>query len=143
MNVQEALYLRMTADAGVSAIATGGIWNGVLSQDALYPAIAYRRMDKETPLRLESRGHSGIAGHRFRFYSAAQQQDDATELDEALRLCLHGFSGTITNTDLSPDESLDIQGIFQTNTFDFYDDPTQTYQVISDYDVWAEEPRPT
>ncbi len=132
----------------MSAVATGGVWAGVLKQTTNYPAVAYRKVSHETQPRLNERGHSGLAMSRFRFFSTANLAsgfgyDLATQLDEAIRLCLHGFKGTVTDDSISPPATLEVFGIFQASSFDFYDDPTQTYQVISDYDVWAEETQPT
>lgn len=131
----------------MSSVATGGVWAGVLKQTVNYPAVAYRRVSHETAERLESRGHSGIALHRFRFFStcnlAAGGYDLAKSLDEKIRLSLHGYAGVVTDDSISPPSTLYVNGIFQQSSFDMYDDPTQTYQVISDYDVWAEEVQPT
>lgn len=142
----EALRLRLLADAGVVAI-TESIYPGVLSQGVTLPAVAYRIVDKTTEPRLESRGHPGVTELRIRFFStcdvAEGGYDTAKDLDEAIRLCLEGFAGEVTDLTSSPVESLNIQGIFHLNTVDGYDDTTQTHQVITDYSVWAAEVQPT
>lgn len=146
MFVHEALRLRLIADTDVAAISTR-FYPGFLTQDVTYPAVAYRLVSKDTPTRLDTRGHCGLAQFRLRFYSTTDKAhggyDSAKNLDDAIRLCLQGFAGTITDATVSPVETLDIEGIFHDNTVDGYEDQTQTYQVISDYLVWAEETSPS
>lgn len=147
MLVQEALYIHLTADAAVSAACPGGIHAGILTQTVTYPAAAYRKVSREQVGRIEDRGHSGLALQRFRFFStcnlAEGGYDACKALDEAIRLSLQGYRGTVTDTSVSPNQTLELFGIFQQSSFDMYDDPTQTFQVITDYDVWAEELQPT
>lgn len=145
MLVNEAIYIRLADDADVSALAVGGIWAGFLKQTTSYPAVAYRKVSYAPVLRLESRGHAGLASFRFRFFStanlAAGGYDAAAALDEAIRISLHGFKDTVTN-DESPPETFNILGIFPESSFDMYDDPSQTYQVITDFEIWGQQVQP-
>ncbi len=147
MFAHEALRLRLIADTAVSALISSRIFAGVLKQGVAYPAVAYRQIGADSVERLEERGHSGLANFRYRFFSttnlASGGYDTAKDVAEAIRLSLQGFSGTITDSSVSPIETINIEGIFHRFTLDGYDDSTQTYQVISDYDVWASEVQPT
>lgn len=143
MFVHEALRLRLIADAAVSAIFSERIYPAKAPQSAPKPTAFYKVMNDEAVIRLESPGHSGLALTTIRISSSAATYDEAKEGDEAIRLCLHGFAGTITDTDASPDETLEINGIFRTSTDEFYHDPTQTHHVLSDFDVWAYQQQPT
>lgn len=145
MLVHEALRLRLLDDAEVAAI-TEGIYLGVLSQGVDLPAVAYRQVDKATDptLMTENRGHPGASEFRYRYFSTCNgNADEAVELDEAIRLCLEGFVGTITDTDSSPDEAVEILGIFHEGTYYGYDDETETHQMITEYRVFALETRPS
>lgn len=145
MFIHEAIRLKLLADAGVSAITTR-IYPGVLSQSVTYPAIAYRITGKDPVLKLEERGRNGLARFSIRFFSTTDRAhggyDTAKNLDDAIRLCLEGFRGSISNDD-SPIETVEIDGIFHSNTFDGYEDRTETFQVLTEYDVWAEEEKPS
>lgn len=141
MYVHEAIRLRLLADADVTAI-TENIYRGYLSQNVTYPAVAYRSPDNErVDATLDEFNALGLRRLEFTFFSTTNKAnggiDTADALDRAIRACLEGFVGTITDTDASPDESVDIQGIFHANTFDGYDDKTETSQVVSRYDVYA------
>lgn len=140
MYAHEAIRLRLRADAGVSAITTR-IYKGVLTQSVTYPAVAYRGTDEEAQRRLETFTSGGISRLELRFFSTTNLAnggaDRAYALDRAIKASLEGFSGTITDTSVTPNESVSIQGIFHQRTFEAYDDKSQTYQVITDYEVWA------
>lgn len=147
MFCHEALYLHLTADAALVAEIDTRIFPGFLAQKTLYPAVAYREVGR-TPLeRMEERGHAGMSQYRFRFFSTTNMAnggyDTAKQVDELIRLALHGFKGEVTDLTSSPVETFYIDGIFHRGTVDGYHDETETYQVISDYDVWAEEVQPT
>jgi hypothetical protein len=143
--LEAALRTLLGDDNGVSNIVGSRIFPGVLPQTVQYPAMAYRLVSREHERRLEPRGSSGLARSRFRFFSTAKGATayaDAKRLDEALRLCLDGYHGVVSD-DQSPASTLRIHGAFAQTTFDQYDDKTQTHQVLTDYDVWAEETQPT
>lgn len=142
--IEEALQITLRGNAGLTALVGTRIVQGVLLQTTTFPAIAYRLVDRESFTHLGGRTSTGLARSTFRFFSTgkgASAYSDAKRVNEALRLCLFGFRGTVSNT-ASPVVTLDIQNIEPGRTDEFYDDPTQTWQVRSDYDVWASEQIP-
>ena len=145
MLVHEALRLVLLADADVIAITTR-IYPSVLPQDCEFPALVYDRQGKETIERMDSRGHAGLAAFIIRFWSISSLDEGGADtvyaLDEAVRLCLQGYSGSVADPDSSPEESVYINGIFYRETRQGYDDKTRTYQCITDYEVWAGETQP-
>lgn len=144
MLVQEAIRRYLLANVNLSAQVGTRIYPGFLSQGVTYPAIAYRRFDKNIVENLdeENGGHAGLALFQFRFFSTTDKAhggyDTANQVDELIRLAIQGFKGSVTYNA----ETVEIQGIFHRFTGDGYDDETETFQVISDYDVWAEETKP-
>ena len=143
--VEEAISSVLRGNAPLVALVAARIYPGVLPQTVTYPAIAYRLVDRESITHLAGRSATGLARSGFRFFSTAKGMNaysDAKRLDEALRLCLAGFHGTVSNG-ASPANTLDIQIILPGRKDEFYDDPTQTWQVRADYDVWASEQVPT
>lgn len=141
MLVDQAVRKLLATDAGVIAIASTRIYGGILSQDATQPSVTYRVVSRDHEEDLD--GPSGLRTSRFRIYSTARKKVGdytvAKQLDEAVRLALHGFSGTVTDLTVSPPETIEIQRVFAASSFDFYDDKTETHQIISDYLVTAHE----
>jgi hypothetical protein len=145
--VEAALYKILNTNSGVNAIVAGEIYPGVLDQTAGYPAIAYRVVSRERYDVLGQRG-DGIAKTRFRIFSAMQGNDSNSyrtvkNLDEAIRLALQGYAGTVQDLTVSPIESIVIQYARPESTLDFYDDETQTWQVATDYEFWSDDPIPS
>lgn len=138
MVAEDALRLKLLADADVIAITTR-IYPMVLSQDAVYPAIAYRLDNQDELLKLDSEGHTDLVAHRFLFFSTTDQAhggyDTARDLASAIRSCLGGFVGSVTNS--AATATYNINGIFHIFTRGGYEDKTQTYQFISEYQVWG------
>jgi hypothetical protein len=150
MLIHTALRIRLLADAAVAALIDDRLYGVVAAQSTLYPATAYRLLQKEPVRSLNKRGHSGLCRYRFRFVTACDKASGGADggystakaVDEAIRLSLEGFQGTITNTNVSPAESVIVNSIFHRKSEDGYEDKSQTYHVITDYDVWAVEQKP-
>jgi hypothetical protein len=141
--VEEALSLVLRANAELVALVAGRIYPNVLPQVVTYPAISYRLVSRRHIDQLSNRGSTGLASSRFRFFSTSDTgYAQVKRVAEALRLCLQGYRGTVSDGG-SPAITLYIQNIEPMLAFDFYDDPTQTHQVISDFEVWAQEQQPT
>ncbi len=146
MLVEEAIFQLLTQDMDVAALIGTRIYAGLLPETVVYPAVAFRLIQHADVERLEAPGVNGLERSRIRFFSTARRVDEtrayaiAKGLDRAIRKALLGVDQTITDTTKSPQESLRLQGVFQESSHDLYDDETQTHQVISDFDVWSEDP---
>lgn len=147
LDVEVALQIILRADAGVTALVSTRITAGVLGQSTVFPAIAFRLSARDfsgviSGSDTESGTVLALATSRYQFFSTARgpaagsTYGEAKRIDRALRNCLAGFSGTVANSS-SPPDTLDIQYILPAMTREFYDDTTQTWQVQSDFQVWA------
>lgn len=143
MDVREAIKRLLAADAGVSALVSNRIYPGTLPQSASYPAITYRVVRRTDPIKLNPSATSKIAVYGMRFFVAIKSTSPAQAIavSNAIAQCLTGYKDTVTDGE-SPADTCYIDGIFPITGFDFYDDPTQTHQVMSEFDVWAETPEP-
>lgn len=143
--VEEALGYLLRGNTGLTSLVNLRMYPGILPQNVAYPTIAYVLVGREEFSHLSGRMSTGLARSSFRFFSVAKGVTAyayAKRVNEALRLCLQGFSGTVGDGS-SPEITLDIQGIELIGTREFYDDLTQTWQVQSDYDIAAPEEIPT
>jgi hypothetical protein len=137
--VEAALAQILKTDAALNALVSGRIYANVLKQDITYPAVAYRLRSREHALILEQRGSAGFVKSRFAIFSAGEEYSDVKEVDETIRLALHGFQNNV----IIGLEIFEIKGIFALTSTDFFDDTTQTHQVMSEFDVFHEEVQPT
>ena len=65
MNIEEALYSKLTGDAGVAALVSTRIYPNVVPQDIALPAVAYQRIS--TVRDMAHDGPTGVAHARFQF----------------------------------------------------------------------------
>lgn len=148
MLVEQALQQILSDDAGVSALVNGRIYAGTLPQSVDYPAIAYRLVSSSREPLLASRSTSP-PNSRYVFFSASKgvvagvgAKKMSLLVDKAVRLALQGYKDVVILTASSPEEMVDIQGIFFQDASDTYDDPTQTHQSASTFDVHYSEEVP-
>lgn len=154
MELEGALRILIAADAGITALVAGRIYPGSLPQTVTYPALSYRLDSRRRTPRLDPRGTGYILTRSvMRFFCTAKGDTNAYStakaIDRALFQLLFGYRGTVVNTAVSPQTSVYIHGIFPLDgrDFDFDSDEAAaillgTKQVVSDYEVWAAEPRP-
>lgn len=150
MLIEEAVYQLLSANAGVTALASGRIFAGVLPQDLQnYPAIAYRapatgnRMNRRTIQVME--GGCSLVAQRIHVFSAAKGKRDygpAAELDAAVCGALEDYQGTVSIPASSPLESIYVQGIFATTLAHAYgfDDKTQTHNFVTEFEIHYTDP---
>lgn len=140
MQVEKALFRILSGAAGVAALVGNRIYPGVLTQNVVYPAIAYRLVQRENLPVMEDPGASDLIRSQFRIFSTAHGPDryeEAKAIDAAVYAALQGYRGIVSDG-LSPADELEIQGAFLETTFDGYDDRTQAHQVISDFTIWSQ-----
>lgn len=145
MLVEQALKQILSDDAGVVTLVGGKVFPGILSQSVTYPAVSYRQVHRKTEPVMDSATTTPPNSH-FWFVSAAkgsgtEAYQKAKLIDEAIRLALQGYQGTVTLA-TSPPVSLYIQGIFFLDSADEYIDSTQTHEVGSLYAIRHEQQQP-
>ena len=99
MTLKQAIYSLLTNDAGVTALAGDRITPGgdpvEGTTSVTYNAISMDA-DKHT-----MDGPDTLATRRFQVNSYATIESDATELSDAVRAALDGFSGTVSTLAIS------------------------------------------
>jgi hypothetical protein len=142
VNIEQALYKLLKTDAAVSGFVAGRIFAGVMPQQVeTYPAIAYRAPaaggrgagSRETFHTLPS--GCTLVRQRLQVFSAAKTYGEAALLDEAVYTLLDEFRGTVIRDGSSPEESIDIQGVFLGDPAHAYvfEDKTQLHQFVSEF----------
>jgi Protein of unknown function (DUF3168). len=141
--VEQALHLLLETDTDIMGFVGNRIHPTVLPQSTNYPAITYRQVSGEHVESLQ--GSSGLKRSRFRIFSTARLSEGgygvAKQLDETIRLVLHGFTGVVVSNDPIP-QTIRIYDIQVGTSIDLFDDPTLSYQTVTDYDIWVTEPQP-
>ena len=136
--IEEAIYSRLTNDAGVFALCGLRVYPQVIPQDAAYPAIEYERLTGEHIRSLA--GSSQAANPRYQFHCWGSTRNSAKSVGEALRNCLDGYVGTVGSVTINKCIlEDDIDNLEQTAGAD-----RQTrYGVTMTFEFWHDESDPT
>lgn len=144
MQVEQAIFAILSEDINVSSMVMSRIYPVSMNQSTLYPAIAYSVDRGEYPFYLK--GGLGVVSLRVRVLSACRKEEGggpiAIQLDQYVRLALSAVHDQDIASTESPSNVLHVQGIFPMTKRERYHDQSETFQVLSDFDVWAEEPIP-
>lgn len=141
LRLDQAVYRVLALNSGVSALVGTRITAGVLPQTSTYPAIAYRLAGEESIVSLNA--SNGLRSSTVRVFCCTKSNyGAAAALAEAVRLAMADFAGEVSDG-ASPPSTIKIQGTFAAGLFEAYDDKTQTWQVIRDFDIWSHEEVPT
>lgn len=148
MQIEDAVYQLLKTDAAVTAIVSGRIFQGVMPQEVhSYPGIVYRAPEDGGRAIIRTlEGGCTLVSQRIKVFSAAHKANQSGPLDIAVIKCLDEFSGTVTEPDTSPEESIEIQGIYLTQPDQGlahayqYVDKTKLHEFISEFDCYFIDP---
>lgn len=108
---EQALYARLAAVAGVTALVSTRIYPVKLPQNATLPAVTYQRVSTS---RAGAMGADpGVAWARIQVTSWATSYSGLKSLSEAVRAALQRYSGSsggVTVLDVTLDSELDLYG---------------------------------
>lgn len=128
--IEQGLISLVQGNAAVSAIAvSGGGYFAELPKDAALPSWTYAFISGVPGLTLASPENLTHARYQVDCYGAVAA--DAIRLARAIHSVLNGFRGTLTDPD-----STKVQGCFQSNLIDFFDDASRTYRRLLEYQLW-------
>ena len=127
----------MQGTAAVAAIATSG--GGFLLQlpknliDAA-PSWSYQVVSNNTDYTLAGKVSLGKARIQIDCFSKrGSAGEDCILLAKAIDDVLSGYRGTLTDADATV-----VQGIFRSNSTDFFDDAGRTFRRMLEYEVWSQ-----
>lgn len=137
----QAIGALLVASSDVTAIAGSRIYCPKAPQKTDWPCVVYRDVSSVRDELLAYPGTSGLVFGRVRVFCAGKDNNYAEQkvLDRAVRTALRGYQGTvISNSQTSPVQTVEIQGIFcqTTSGVDEWDDKTGIGSIMSDYGVW-------
>lgn len=127
-----ALYAKLAATAGVSALVGTRITPLRLMDATDLPAIAYTQISGPRILTHDEAAGSSLAQKRYQLDAWAETYAEAHAIALQVRTALDGYRGTVT----SGADSLTLQGVLIEGERDDYDPETRIYRVIQEYTVW-------
>lgn len=129
MALEAALYTRLTAHAGTSAIVSTRVYPNVLPQRATLPAVTYRRISTNRPPAMGA--DSGVAEVRMQVDSWADSYSGVKALQAQVRSALQRYNATVG--------SEVILDAFIVNEMDLYEPEKNVHRVLTDFTIWHRE----
>jgi Protein of unknown function (DUF3168) len=136
-DIRRAIYALLNGDPTVNSLSGGRIYPVRLKQGVRDPSVVYHRITGLFDYQMN--GPSGLVQNIMQIDSVATGNDAATTLANAVHDVLTGFRGDVPVGSSSPQESIFVHGIFQTNDRDAFDNITEMFAVQRDFQIWYTE----
>ena len=137
-DVRHGLRAYLLGDSAISiVVGATRIYPIKLPQGQILPSIVYSRISGLGDHHME--GPSGLARPRIQIDCWAQSADAADNLARLVKDRIDGFRGAMPWGENSPEEAIQVQGIFFESEREDYDDAVKLYRSSKDYFVWYEE----
>ncbi len=133
MILEQALYERMTAFAGLTALVSTRVYPSRAPQNATYPLVVYQRISGEHGEVME--GSDGLGMARVQFLAWATTYASAKAVAEQVRLALQSRVGSLSGLAVTVVEAADIP--------DFWDDTSDIHGAGIDFTIYYEETQPS
>lgn len=128
--IELGLVKLVQADAGVSAlVGTRGGYFAELPKDYVLPSWTYQFVSGVPDVTFKSTEALTYSRYQVNCYGTVAA--DAIKLAKAINAVLSGFHGTLTDPD-----STRVQGCFRSNLIDFFDDASQSFRRMLEYELW-------
>lgn len=136
-DIRPALREFLLGDSTISGLVTAGsvsrVYPIVLPQGIKLASVVYTRVSGGGDYHMQ--GRSGYVRPRVQIAAWAPKADDAVTLANAVKDRLDGYSGVMG----SGAAQVRVQGVFQSDEREMYDDVVQMYGVMRDYFIHHEE----
>lgn len=127
--IEEAVYSRLSGNAGVSALVSTRIYPNKIPQEATLPAIAYQRISAR---RVKAHAApTGLARVRVQVTCVARSYSEVKGLAAAVRTAMQGVMGTVGG--------VWVQGSWLETDADEYGDAETLHSVRQDFMIWHTE----
>ena len=127
--LEEAVYSRLTGNAGVSALVSTRVYPNKIPQEAALPAVAYQRISAR---RVKAHAApTGLARVRVQVTCVSRSYSEVKALAAAVRTAMQGVMGSVGGVTL--------QGSWLETDADEYGDAETLHSVRQDYMIWHTE----
>lgn len=127
--IEQGLVLLVNGSTAVTEIAPAGGYLATLPKDATLPSWTYRFISDVPGLTLETT--ETLTRSRVQIDCYGNTAADAIRLAHAINAMLSGYTGVLSDPDATR-----VQGCFQSNKIDFFDDASRTPRRLLEYQLW-------
>jgi len=127
--IEKAIFARLSAVAGLTALVSTRIYNEVIAQGAAYPCLAFTTVSTQ---RFPAMGANiTLAKSRVQVNCYGATKLSAADVAVQVRAALSRWGGTAGG--------VVVQSIFDETQTSDYDDAIQKHRVIVEFMAWHEE----
>ena len=131
--IEEALYTRATTFTALQTLIGGRFYPLLAPDKPTKPYVVYQRI---SGARTESHdGSSGLANPRFQFSSWSEDFLEVIKVADQIRLAFHGYRATV--------QGVRLDTILFLGDLHHFENDTRLFRVISDFQVWHAEVKPS
>lgn len=132
-DIRPALREFLLGDAGIAAVVAARVYPIVLPQGVKLASVVYTRISGPGDYKMQ--GPTGWAHPRIQIAAWAPTADAAVSLANLVKDKLDGYRGVMG----SGANAVTVQGVFQSDEREMYDDIVQMYGVMRDSFIHYEE----
>lgn len=127
----------LSDDAAVSALVDDRIYPMVLKQGEKQASIVFTKISGQGDHHMS--GPSRLAQPLYQIDAWAGDPDVATDLANAIKERLDGYRGAMPYGTTSPQEEVEVLGVFFTDEREDFESEIGMYRVSRDYFIWHRE----
>jgi predicted PurR-regulated permease PerM len=132
MLIEEALVAYLISYNGLSALVASRVYPLTVPQSSILPALAYQTISTD---RLHAfQQDTGLASKMIQISSWAESLKDAKSVAAQVRAALQNYSGVMGGTG-----GVKIDAVLIENELDDYNEQSDSYAVIQEYEIWYQE----
>jgi hypothetical protein len=136
-DIRLAFRQLLISDAAVNSLSGGRIFPVNLPEGQRAPSLVYFRITDFSDYHML--GDSGLQRVFMQLDSWADKHDSSVSLADAAHDAITGFRGRVVYGSDSPQDFIDIRGIFQTTGRDLFDNTVQMFRMSRDYQLMFAE----
>lgn len=136
-DIRLALRAYLLADGDVTSAVGIRVFPVRLPQGITQPSVVYNRISGNSDY--HSQGSSGLVVTRMQIDAWAKTTDEAARVADIVKDRIDGLRGEVSFGSESPQESIEVRGVFHESEREDYDAEANMYRMSRDFTVWYAE----
>lgn len=136
-DLRPGLRAYLLADSSIAARVGARVYPVLLDQGETQDSIVYSRISDVGDHHMQ--GPSGLARPRMQIDCWSRTADGAASLARLVKGRIDGFRGAMPYGPGSPQDAIDVKGVFFDAARDGYDDTLKLHRVSQDFFIWFSE----
>lgn len=137
VDIRPGLRAYLLGDAAITALVGTRVYPVIAPQGQINSHLVYHMISNQGDRHMQ--GPSGLSRPRIQIDCWSQSFDQASVLGLEVKERLEGFRGLMPWGTNSPQQSVEVKGVFFDSERDDFDNDVKLFMISHDYIVWFEE----